>query len=370
MTNPMTSPTASPSRAGGWAALAAIAAGSAAGIVAERLWSRRQLAEVDVPPDPVIAHGTALMRVVTDDGAVVHARVDTPAHWQPGDPTVVLVHGFALDLTTWDHQRRALLSVARVVSYDHRGHGRSQQADPGPDELTIDRLARDLACVLDTCVGDDRVIVAGHSMGGMTIMSLAEHHPDWFGPRIIGVALLGTTAGSIASVTLGLPSPVASLAHRLTPLVGTIADKEALAKLVMRIRDSGSDLSRVLTRTYAFGDTAPEHGTALVAHLLATTPLSVTGDLLRDIARHDRSESLKVCGRVPIIIMVGDADQLTPASHSGRIHDALEGSTLIILDGVGHMLTLEAPDAVSDALVEFTRDVFAAPQATEAKAAS
>lgn len=365
----MTNPAAS-SRTDGWATLAALAAGTAAGIVAERLWSRRQLAEVDVPPDPVIAHGTALMRVVTDDDAILHARVDTPADWQPGDPTVVLVHGFALDLTTWDHQRRALLSVARVVSYDHRGHGRSQQDEPGPDELTIDRLARDLACVLDACVGEDRVILAGHSMGGMTIMSLAEHHPDWFATRIVGIALLGTTAGAIPSVTLGLPTPVAALAHRLTPLVGTIAGNEALSNLVMRIRDSGSDLSRILTRTYAFGQTAPEHGTALVAHLLATTPLSVAGDLLRDIARHDRFDALTVCARVPTLIIVGDADQLTPSSHSRRINETMTGSTLIILDGVGHMLTLEAPDAVSAALVEFTRDVFAASQPTTKRAAS
>jgi len=343
--------------AGGLPALAAVAAGAALGIVAERLWSRSRLVEQPVPSDPQIAHGTAITRVVADDGAVLHARIDTPVDWHPGDPTVVLVHGFALDLTTWDHQRRALLGVARVVSYDHRGHARSAQAHRAGTGLTIDRLGQDLATVIEDCTDDESVIVIGHSMGGMTIMALAEQRPDWFGERIIGVGLLATSAGEIGTVTLGLPRPLAQLAHRLTPIVGTVVDREWLTNLVLRIRDSGSDLSRVLTRTYAFGESAPEHGTALVAHLLATTPLPVVADLLGDIGRHDRRDALGPLSRIPTLIIVGDADQLTPASHSRRLHQAIDDSTLIELDGVGHMLTLEAPDAVDSALVAFVSDI-------------
>ena len=354
----MTSAPGSSGRAaGGLPALAAVAAGAALGVVAERLWSRKRLAEQPVPQDPRIAHGTAIKRVKADDGAVVHARVDTPAHWRSDDPTVVLVHGFALDLTTWDHQRHALLSVARVVSYDHRGHGRSAQAHRADQPLTIDRLGRDLSLVIEQCTDGESVIVVGHSMGGMTIMALAEQHPGWFGERIIGVGLLATSAGEIGTVTLGLPRPFAQLAHRLTPVVGAIVEREWLTDLVLRIRDSGSDVSRVLTRTYAFGETAPEHGTDLVAHLLGTTPIPVVADLLGDIGRHDRRDALEPLSRVPTLIIVGDADQLTPAGHSRRLHGAIEESTLIVLSGVGHMLTLEAPEDVDRALVEFVSDI-------------
>ncbi len=343
---------------GGLPALAAVAAGAALGVVAERLWTRNRLVEEPVPEEPRIAHGTSIKRVIADDGAVLHARVDTPQGWHPGGPTVVLVHGFALDLTTWDHQRHALLRVARVVSYDHRGHARSVEAHRSGTQITIDRLGHDLATVIEHCTDGEPVIVVGHSMGGMTIMALAEQRPDWFGERIIGVGLLATSAGEIGTVTLGLPRPFAQLAHRLTPVIGTVVERDWLANLVLRIRDSGSDLSHILTRTYAFGETAPVQGASLVTHLLATTPLPVVADLLGDIGRHDRREALGPLSRIPTLIIVGDADQLTPASHSRRLHEAIDDSTLIILDGVGHMLTLESPEAVDTALVDFTKQVF------------
>lgn len=352
------------SRAGGagpiprWAPIVAVAAGAALGAVAERAWSRRRLTESPVPDEPAIPHGTEVRRVIADDGQSLHVEIDTPVGWMPGNPTVVLVHGFALDLTTFDHQRRALREVARVVVYDHRGHGRSSLSsnDEGADTdaLTIERLGADLATVIDSCAGEEMILI-GHSMGGMTIMALAEAHPEWFGTSIRGTALLGTTAGAIATVTLGLPAPIARAAHGLTPLVGSVVERPWLSDLITRLRDSGSDVARILTRTYAFGDSAPTHGTDLVAHLLATTELAVVADLLADIGRHDRRAALDVIAQAPVLIMVGSVDRLTPAGHSRRMHKAMPGAELIVLDGVGHMLTLESPGPIDTALVDFVR---------------
>ena len=51
--------------------------------------------------------------------------------------------------------------------------------------------------MLDAVVPDGPVVLVGHSMGGMTIVALAEQHPELFGDRIVGVALISTTAGGL-----------------------------------------------------------------------------------------------------------------------------------------------------------------------------
>ena len=86
------------------------------------------------------------------------------------DVTAVLLHGWTMDLTTWDRVAGAL--PGRVVRYDVRGHGRSAGGTG-----TISELADDLAAVLEEHVPSGRIVLAGHSLGGMTIMALAESRP-------------------------------------------------------------------------------------------------------------------------------------------------------------------------------------------------
>ncbi len=96
-----------------------------------------------------------------------------------GDVTAVLLHGWTMDLTTWDRVASAL--PGRVVRYDVRGHGKSAEAGAP----TLSELAEDLAQVLDEYVPTGRIVLAGHSLGGMTIMALAELRPELFS-RVTG----------------------------------------------------------------------------------------------------------------------------------------------------------------------------------------
>ncbi len=101
--------------------------------------------------------------------------------------TVLLVHGWTCSTRSWHNQVEALPRIlgqdaVRVVTYDHRGHGRSDAAPAG--SMRIEQLADDLVTVLDTVVGDGPVVYAGHSMGGMTLMALADQWPELFGTRI------------------------------------------------------------------------------------------------------------------------------------------------------------------------------------------
>src|SRR4051794_19327327 len=144
----------------------------------------------------LVAEGApGLMDVPAADAVPLHVEVDGA-----GPVTVVLAHGWTLDATTWAPVARSL--DARVVRYDHRGHGRS--AAVGPATMTIDQLADDLAAVVAAVAPEGPLVLGGHSMGGMAIMALAQRHPE-VAARARGIALVATAAGGLAGHTLGLP---------------------------------------------------------------------------------------------------------------------------------------------------------------------
>ncbi|HSU09993.1 MAG TPA: alpha/beta fold hydrolase, partial [Pseudonocardia sp.] len=143
--------------------------------------------------------------VTADDGVRLSCEEIEPPPGVPADLTVVLVHGFALDRRTWHFQRRFLADLAepvvRQVIYDQRSHGRSERAPRS--SCTIDQLGHDLAAVLRALAPDGPLVLVGHSMGGMTIMALAEQQPEFFAERVLGVAFLATSAAEVGS--RGLP---------------------------------------------------------------------------------------------------------------------------------------------------------------------
>ena len=333
----------------GLAALGILVAGVAVGAVAERLATRRLHDREFVG----ISSTTGVTReVVTDDGVRLHV-VEEADDASVDAPTVIFTHGYGLSLDSWPGQREALRGVARVVLWDQRGHGGSERGAPG---TTIERLGRDLGCVLDAVAPSGPVVLVGHSMGGMTIMALADERPAIFGDRVRGVALLATSAGGIADVDLGLPRPVARLAHRVAPSIGAALESEGpVSALIERARRSSSDLGLLVTRAYAFGSTVPPDGTRLVSDLIAGTPVDVLADLLPALQGHDKAHALHVLDRCDLLVMVGDSDLLTPVGHSYEIVRHTPSAELVILPGVGHMLTLEAVDDVNKhlrALVE------------------
>ena len=333
----------------GLAALGILAAGVAVGALAERLATRRLHAHEFVGIESATGK---THEVITDDGVALHV-VEELDDVPPGAPTVIFSHGYGLSLDSWPGQREALRGIARVVLWDQRGHGASERGVPG---TTIERLGTDLGCVLDAVAPKGHVVLVGHSMGGMTIMALADQRPDIFGDRVRAVALLATSAGGIADVDLGLPRPVARLAHRVAPSIGAALESEGpVSALIERARRSSSDLGLLVTRAYAFGSTVPPDGTRIVADLIAGTPVDVLADLLPALQGHDKTEALHVLDRCDLLVMVGDSDLLTPVGHSYEIVRNTPSAELVILPGVGHMLTLEAVDDVNKhlrALVE------------------
>jgi len=280
--------------------------------------------------------------VVTDDGITLYAEL----LGKPSSPvTVVFCHGYGLNMHSWCFQRAALAGHARVLAWDQRGHGRSEFGVPGSG--TIDQLGRDLRQVLVQLAPTGPVVLVGHSMGGMTIMALAEQFPQLFGERIIAVALLATSAGPVRP-SLGFPTGGAAVqlaahwaAERISP--GLIP----LLRLVRRLPGS-RPLFRELSRRFAFSSQVSPTVVELLIDMLESTRLSAAAELFRQFRPHDQFAALSVLQRVSTLVMVGENDLITPPQDSATIANAIPSADLVVLPDCGHALMLERAELVTE----------------------
>ena len=161
-----------------------VGAATAALTVAGIIQNRRRLAidagdpYVDEPFGKLSPDRTRT--VAADDGVPLSVEQINPAAGGKPELTVVFVHGFALSRLSWHFQRRDLAKLispkVSLVLYDQRGHGRS--GDPSPESCTIDQLGRDLDVILRSVVPEGPLVLVGHSMGGMTVLSHARQFPQ------------------------------------------------------------------------------------------------------------------------------------------------------------------------------------------------
>jgi pimeloyl-ACP methyl ester carboxylesterase len=263
--------------------------------------------------------------------------------------TVLLTHGFTARLGEWDGQREALRGRARLVLWDHRGHGRS--AWDRRQDATIDRTGRDLGEVLDATTPSGPVVLAGHSLGGMSVLALARRRPELFGTRVVGVFLLATSADGL--VPDGVVGRLFGLARRVGLLAVYLRWLRLIAPLVERFRRRGTALGRWYTRRYLFGrDDAEPAQVRRVQDMLEETPLPVTTAFYASILEHDETAALEVLGRVPVTVVVGTHDRLTPAVHSRRIAEVIgSGAELVVVPGAGHSVNLTRPEVVDSAFL-------------------
>jgi pimeloyl-ACP methyl ester carboxylesterase len=283
--------------------------------------------------------------VTTDDGVPLHVEVEGD---EDAPITVVFSHGFTARLAEWELQRAAIRDRARLVLWDQRGHGRSGWTRL--TRATIDRTGRDLGEVLDATTPSGPVVLAGHSMGGMSILALARQRPELFGDRVVGVFLLATSAGGLVETgPLGYLIKVVRWLH-LLPLYLRLL--EAVAPLLERFRRRGGRLARRVIRRLLFGlDDADPESVVLVQELLEETPFPVAMAFYATFLDHDETAALRVLRRVPVTVVAATHDRLTPAEHGRRIAEAVgPNAELVVVRGAGHSVNLTRTSIVDDAL--------------------
>jgi pimeloyl-ACP methyl ester carboxylesterase len=279
--------------------------------------------------------------------------------------TVVLAHCWTADMDDWHYQVRDLLEVfgpeVRILTWDHRGHGSS---DPAPlRACTVENLGRDMADVVDAHGGSGRLVIAGHSIGGMATMALAEQRPDILA-RTDGVLFVSTSSGDLDSVTLGLPEAGRWLRSQIPRLLA------ARARLLSRkVRRRSPRIEAEVVHRFLFGQPMRLRDCGLVIDQLINCPPATMEGFYRDFMSHDRGAALGAFDGIPTRVLVGDRDVLTPVDHARKLAAGITRARLLIAPGAGHMLPLERDQLVSGELLELVSAALASNREREAVAA-
>jgi pimeloyl-ACP methyl ester carboxylesterase len=281
------------------------------------------------------------------DGVRLHVRVWGPAR---AGVTVVLLHGWCQDRRSWGYQISSLLEHGdiRIIGYDARGHGRSGSTPLAA--ATLARLGDDLAEVLDAYAGNGPVVLAGHSLGGMTIMEYADRHRADFARRVAGLLFASTTAEGTSRTSYGLPGPIVGL-FRTAEQTGA----GVLARCgVWRPHQMMLPALRPAVRWLLFGDDVRPDDLRVTMSAFGRASLRSIGGFRASIGRQQRLETLAALGDLPAAVLVGERDRLTPPGCAEAIAEALPGTELTVLPGAGHMIMMERDEEVSAALLSVT----------------
>lgn len=273
---------------------------------------------------PVAARELA---AVSADGSRVHVEV----HGPEGAPTVVLAHGWTCSTHFWAAQIRDLATDHRVVAYDQRGHGRTPLGAVGTE-----RLADDLEAVLTSVLAPgEKAVVAGHSMGGMTMMAAATRPA--FREHTAAALLCSTGSARLVEESLVLPMRAGRARTRLTHLV--LGAKAPLGPV--------TPVSRRILRYGTMGPgSAPERVDAC-SRIVHACPRAARVAWSQVLGELDLDEGVRALD-VPTVVVAGTVDRLTPLVHAKRLAlDLPHCLELVELAGVGHMTPVEAPEVVT-----------------------
>ncbi|MGV9890675.1 alpha/beta fold hydrolase [Streptomyces sp. NPDC003395] len=283
------------------------------------------------PPAPA-----RTLTVTSADGARLHVEVHGPVD-DPDAPAVVLAHGWTCSTAFWAAQIRALSADHRVIAYDQRGHGRS----PASAACSTDALADDLEAVLEaTLAPGERAVIAGHSMGGMTVMAAAERKA--FREHAAAVLLCSTGSSRLVAQSTVVPIRAGRLRTWLTRhILGSRAPLGPVTPLALRILKYGT-----------MGPGSAPHMVEACARIVHGCPRTARYTWSQVLDALDLDHGVREL-RVPTAIVAGTADRLTPPAHARALAAALPDCVgLTELPGIGHMTPVEAPELVTGRIRE------------------
>ncbi len=272
-----------------------------------------EVAEPAAPPEP-------------EPEPVVPPEPMAPPVTVYGDGTpVVLLHTFPLDSRMWLPQVEALGGY-QVIVPDLRGFGSARGR--AVEVAHMDLLADDVAQLLDDRKLD-QVVMCGLSMGGYVALAFARRHPD----RLGGLVLCDTRAG-------------------------TDSEEEAAARLAMaeRVLSDGVDFVAEAMLPRLLGETTREQRPDLVEQvkgiILDQDPRGIAGAQRGLAARSDSTPMLAEV-TVPTLVIVGGEDQTDGPREARALATGIRDARLVRVEGAGHLVNLEQPDLVNEALLDF-----------------
>ena len=355
-----------------------LGAAALGGVTAQRIAVRRYQSASDANP----ADGYGLLEadrtysIDAADGVALHVEEVGPV---TAPITVIFAHGWTLRSGSWHYQRLALAGpgfgtanaetattaidltgsaaqaielpgpvtdvAARLVFYDQRSHGKSTRAPE--DHSTMDFLASDLRSVIDTAAPVGPVVLIGHSMGGMAILTLAAHDPGLFADRIAGIGLICSGATYLKASEFN--RLLMTGGNRVVRAVTNVAAR--YPAVFERGRASSRDAVWLLTRSLGFArKDVPGPMVDYLDEMISGTPVDVIAEFTPALFSHDQTNAVPALAGIPTAIVAGDKDRMTPLDRSQVIADVLPDAEFVIARGSGHMAMMEDPAVTNDAL--------------------
>ncbi len=256
------------------------------------------------------------------NGAAIHYETHGA-----GPETIVLAHGLLWSGRMFDHQVNALKDRYRCITFDFRGQGQSEVTQSGYD---IDTLSEDAAALIETLQCAPCHFL-GLSMGGFVALRLAIRHPT----LLKSLILVETSADPEPEENIGR--------YRLLNLVAHWLGLRIVADQVMPIMFGQKFLNDPDRKKLK-----QEWRERMVSNHRIGITRAVTGVISR-AGVYDQLDKITV----PTLIVVGDQDVATVPAKAERMHARIHGSRLVVIPGAGHTSTVEEPEAVNAALVEF-----------------
>lgn len=243
-----------------------------------------------------------------------------------GGETLVCLHGIGGNRRNWSGQLHALSDICRAVAWDARGYGDSDDYD-GP--LAFTDFAYDLLRLLDQ-LEVEQAHLCGLSMGGRIVLDFHERHAD----RVRSLILVDTFPGFDASFTQ--EGRERFVRERRQPLV---EGKEP------------ADIAPAVARTLVSPTAAP----AVVQQLIDSISILHKASYIKTIEALTMYQPVTDVStiKVPVQIIVGADDKLTPPAISRKMAAAIPGARLLELPNTGHLSNLEAPEAFNDCVRAF-----------------
>ena len=238
---------------------------------------------------------------------------------------IVFLHGFPFSHAMWDNQAQVAAVKYRVTTYDIRGHGLS---DIGDGQYTVERHVDDLFTLLSS-LNIAKPVIVGLSMGGYIALRALERDQH----RFRGAVLCDTRSEADSNEAKLSRFNVVGAVKRI--------GSEAYAKeFVKAVFAPGAD-QRV-----------PEAVQKIVSIISHTPPLSIAGTQLALAARTDTSASLPSLS-LPVLILVGEHDRITPVAAAEAMHSRIPGSAIAVVPQAGHLSNMENPAFFNERLMKF-----------------
>lgn len=251
--------------------------------------------------------------------------------------TLLLIHGMASSSRTWRYVMPELARTHRVLAADLPGHGGSAKPRGDYSLGAFAATLRDLLAELKI----NRVTVVGHSLGGGVALQLAYQHPELC-ERLVLISS-GGLGREVSWILRLLSAPGAEL---VLPVVTPPFLRNWGARVRSWLGSQGIHADRLDEIWLAFASLSdPATRQAFLRTLRSVVDLS--GQSV------SASKRLYLASHLPTLLIWGDHDPIIPVSHGRAAHEAMPGSWLEVLEGVGHFPQVERPAAVVEIIETF-----------------